>query len=357
MNDTQADLSAKRKRRVKLIKRVIIILFFVIFILPLLLCIYLLFRVRTLEKQVDELYQISHQREIVTSRIVTDESEAQTESSGQVSSDTDNRLPESTEDTQEADTAHAAKEHVPEEHDAIYNQEDFERMLAGMTIIEESKTPSISENVMNGWPKKVYLTFDDGPSYLTDDILDVLAQYDVKATFFVIGTDDPELKKMYKRIVDEGHTLGMHSYSHRYQDIYASQEAFAQDLNQLENLLYEVTGVIPKIYRFPGGSSNTVSPISMEFFIDYLKAKDVTYYDWNISSRDASEHLLSKDAIVRNSLYGIEENEETMILMHDIGDKITTLQALPEIIEALQDREIPLVAIDDETMPIQHILE
>jgi len=275
-----------------------------------------------LEDQVQELYKISEKQKFVMSM---------------------KEEPEEVKDTVQDENSHA---------DINANQTAFEQDLSKMTLLEE--TVLLDEA---SWPNKVYLTFDDGPSYLTDDILDILAQYDVKASFFVIGTDNPDLKAVYKRIVDEGHTLGMHSYSHKYQEIYASQEAFAGDLNKLENLLYEETGIIPKIYRFPGGSSNTVSPISMGFFIDYLEAKDLTYYDWNISAGDAAGKLLTKEEIVKNALYGIEENEETMILMHDIGDKATTVEALPEIIEALQKRNIPIVKIDEDTIPIQHISE
>lgn len=339
MSHTMAEDSARRKSRVKLIKRVIIILFFVIIILPMLLCIYLLNRVHTLEQQVDELYQISERKAATVA-----EASKEREKVGEQR--------ETVTDSPEADGAR-----LDTDSKVTYTHEDFEKQLSKMTLIEEPRISAISDNTVNDWPKKVYLTFDDGPSYLTDDILDVLKQYNVKATFFVIGTEDPNLREMYQRIVDEGHTLGMHSYSHRYDQIYRSEETFAQDLNKLENLLYEETGVIPKIYRFPGGSSNTVSSISMEYFIDYLKAKDITYFDWNISSRDASAHLLSKEEIIRNSLYGIEENEETMILMHDIGDKTTTLEALPEIIEALQERGIPICAVNEDTEPIQHILE
>ena len=95
--------------------------------------------------------------------------------------------------------------------------------------------------------KKVYLTFDDGPSSNTDQILDILKDYDVKATFFVVGKTDERSVKAYQRIVEEGHTLAMHSYSHRYDEIYESKEAFARDLNSLQEYLYETTGVWPRI--------------------------------------------------------------------------------------------------------------
>ncbi len=329
MGESSRIKSVNRNTRVQLIKRAIIIFLIVIIILPLILCIYLFCKVNSLEDQVEELYQISQKKKIIMSI---------------------------KEEPKETEKAQNTSQDIPQDEDlyadAKANQTIFEQDLSKMTLLEE--TVLLEET---SWPNKVYLTFDDGPSYLTDDVLDILAQYGVKASFFVIGTEDPDLKAIYKRIVDEGHTLGMHSYSHKYQDIYASQEAFAEDLNKLENLLYEETGIIPKIYRFPGGSSNTVSPISMEFFIDYLKARDIVYYDWNISARDATGNPVDKDEIVKNALYGIEENEETMILMHDIGDKTTTVEALPEIIEALQKKNIPIVKIAEDTIPIQHISE
>ena len=114
------------------------------------------------------------------------------------------------------------------------------------------------------WPTRVYLTFDDGPSLNTEKILDILKHYKVKGNFFVVGTDNPELRKMYRRIVDEGHVLCMHSYSHKYNEIYSSVEAFTDDLDKIYTLLYEETGKEPLIYRFPGGSSNSVSKLPMK---------------------------------------------------------------------------------------------
>ena len=104
--------------------------------------------------------------------------------------------------------------------------------------------------------KKVYLTFDDGPSDHTAQILDILKKHKVKATFFVVGKETEHAKKMYQRIVLEGHTLAMHSYSHNYDQIYANVGAFSKDLMKLQKYLYDLTDVKPYIYRFPGGSSN-----------------------------------------------------------------------------------------------------
>lgn len=204
--------------------------------------------------------------------------------------------------------------------------------------------------------KKVYLTFDDGPSSNTDQILDILKDYDVKATFFVVGKTDERSVKAYQRIVEEGHTLAMHSYSHRYDEIYESKEAFARDLNSLQEYLYETTGVWPRIYRFPGGSSNTVSKVDMQELIEYLTDIGITYFDWNVASGDAVSRTLPAETIVNNCLSGIEKQKESVILMHDASNKGTTIEALPRIIEAIQEQgDAELLPITDETVPVQHI--
>ena len=204
--------------------------------------------------------------------------------------------------------------------------------------------------------KKVYLTFDDGPSSNTDQILDILKDYDVKATFFVVGKTDERSVKAYQRIVEEGHTLAMHSYSHKYDEIYESKEAFARDLNSLQEYLYETTGVWPRIYRFPVGSSNTVSKVDMQELIEYLTDIGITYFDWNVASGDAVSRTLPAETIVNNCLSGIEKQKESVILMHDASNKGTTIEALPQIIEAIQEQgDAELLPITDETVPVQHI--
>lgn len=203
---------------------------------------------------------------------------------------------------------------------------------------------------------KVYLTFDDGPSSNTGRILDILAEYDVKATFFVVGKEEEEYQALYNRIVEEGHTLGMHSYSHKYSEIYQSVESYAQDLTKLQEFLYDTTGVWCRFCRFPGGSSNEVSKVDMHELIAYLDEQDITYFDWNVSSGDASNSYISTDAIVRNCLAQLSKDEESIILMHDASNKNTTVQALPILIERIQAMEnTVIVPITDESEPIQHI--
>jgi peptidoglycan/xylan/chitin deacetylase (PgdA/CDA1 family) len=217
-------------------------------------------------------------------------------------------------------------------------------------------TPDIpDESDEDEYVREVYLTFDDGPSIYTDEILDILADHDVKATFFVTGKTDEESVDAYKRIVEDGHTLGMHSYSHRYSQIYASKEAFVEDLNKLQEYLYETTGVWSRYYRFPGGSSNTASTVDMSELIDYLTEQDITYFDWNIVSGDASGQSLSADTIYNNCISRVTNFNEAVILMHDAADKHSTVEALPRIIESIQEMDDTVILpIDDDTFPIQH---
>ncbi|MBR5421100.1 MAG: polysaccharide deacetylase [Lachnospiraceae bacterium] len=205
--------------------------------------------------------------------------------------------------------------------------------------------------------KKVYLTFDDGPSMYTDDILDTLDEYGVKATFFVNGHEGYEAE--YCRIVNEGHSLGMHSYSHDYRRIYSDLDGFADDLYQIQRLLEDTTGVESLLYRFPGGSSNEVHEMDMQRCIDYLEAKGIRYFDWNVSSGDALGGQRSVSEIVNSVLTQTEavEGDTVVVLFHDAPGKRTTVEALPIIIERLQAIPgVELLPITEETSSVQHIL-
>ncbi|MCR5667024.1 MAG: polysaccharide deacetylase [Eubacterium sp.] len=202
---------------------------------------------------------------------------------------------------------------------------------------------------------KVYLTFDDGPSDNTAAILDVLAEYNVKATFFVNGKKDSESKKLYKRIVNEGHTLGMHSYSHKYSEIYNSLDDFKADFTKLRDYLEDVTGVTPVYYRFPGGSSNQVSNASMTTFISYLNDEGVTYFDWNVSSGDATSEAYTTEDIISNVMGDVPNYSTSVVLLHDSNTKTTTVDALPSLIEELQASGAEILPIDEDTDLVQHI--
>jgi len=204
--------------------------------------------------------------------------------------------------------------------------------------------------------RRVYLTFDDGPSANTDRILDILAQYGVKATFFVVCKNG--YTEQYQRIVEEGHALGMHSYSHRYSEIYASLDAYKEDLTKLHDFLYELTGEDCKIVRFPGGSSNTISKVNMQELIRYLNQENMVYFDWNVSSGDASGENKDANQIARNVLDQIDKYNNVVILFHDATGKSTTVDALSEIIEKiLESDNTVILPISKDTVKVQHLHE
>lgn len=204
--------------------------------------------------------------------------------------------------------------------------------------------------------KRAYLTFDDGPSKYTDEILDILAENNVKATFFVIGKDETYYDK-YRRIVEEGHTLALHSYSHKYDDIYSSVDNFARDIEELCNLLYDVTGVECIYYRFPGGSSNTVSSVSMSKLIDYVNAQGLVYFDWNVLNGDSISKELTAQELVDNVMEDVVKYDDAVILMHDLEDRHTTVDSLQQLIDELQEAGYEILPIDENTPLIRHTVD
>jgi len=221
--------------------------------------------------------------------------------------------------------------------------------------INVTTTESQSVSVKSKY--KVYLTFDDGPSIHTAEILDVLKKNDVKATFFVVYTPDESLWPLYKRIVDEGHTLAMHSYTHKYDDIYASQESFEEDVTKIHDFLYEQTGVDCKYYRFPGGSSNSVSSVDIQGMIGYLYEDGITYYDWNSLSEDAMDHSLTPEQLNENVMSTVSSNScDSIVLLHDLRDNPNTAAGLQDLIDTLKEDGYQICPIDDNTIPVQHVI-
>lgn len=203
--------------------------------------------------------------------------------------------------------------------------------------------------------KKVYLTFDDGPSQQTERILDILKKENVKATFFVIGHTDAFSKKMYQRMVNEGHTLGMHSYSHIYSEIYSSKKSFEKDLNKLQNYLKDVTGVTSLYYRFPGGSSYSGIPSPVQEFIQILNDKGISYMDWNVVDGSNTGTKITKDELVQNVRNDVSAFSTSIVQLHDSSDKKVTADALEDLILQLKEQGYELLPIDNETRPVRHV--
>ena len=229
--------------------------------------------------------------------------------------------------------------------------------VSDATTEEASTEAATTEEALKAPVKnghKVYLTFDDGPSKYTDQILDILKEKGVKATFFVV-VDDYTYSDELNRIVKEGHTLGMHSMSHKYEVIYKDLAAFEKDVNGIHDLLLDITGVDSKFYRFPGGSSNTVSRVSIDDCVDYLDSQGITFYDWNALNGDAEYVDYSAEELNMNVMSYVHANAgDSMVLLHDQLNHGATVEALPALIDTLISEGYEIVPIDETTEPVQH---
>ena len=197
-----------------------------------------------------------------------------------------------------------------------------------------------------------YLTFDDGPSGNTDIILQTLQEENVKATFFVVGTDNADNLARMRRIVQEGHTIGMHSYSHSYIKIYASVEAFLKDMYQVFNLIKDTTGVTPTCFRFPGGSINSYNKAVYKDIKAEMIRRGFVPYDWNVSSGDASTTKYTPEQLTGYVLNGIGSKSRIIVLMHDSSSKENTAQAVRQIIIGIREKGFIFAPLDYQTKPI-----
>ena len=311
----------ERRKRINRIKRGLISFIGIWMLLCMFLCVVLLFKVNSLEKQISQLVS-------------------------------DATVSKSAAETMSENTSDKSGVFSYDSTELIGGEKATEQVIANVSNAVESDSENFAEE---NDQLKVYLTFDDGPSDNTAAILDTLAKYNVKATFFVVGKTDDQSKEMYQRIVNEGHTLGMHSYSHKYSVVYDSLDAFETDFNQLQSYLYDITGQECRLYRFPGGSSNQVSNTDMSEFIRFLNEEGVTYFDWNVSSGDATSQAYTADELLNNVLTDVPKYKTSVVLMHDSNTKSTTVEALGPMIEALQGMGAQILPIDENTTLVQHI--
>lgn len=219
------------------------------------------------------------------------------------------------------------------------------------------KNKKAAEELEKNAKKKVYLTFDDGPSANTDDVLDVLKKYDIKATFFDVYKEDEVEKKALKRCYDEGHTIAIHTVTHDYDEVYASLDNWIKDVEGEQKYLEEVTGVKTYYYRFPGGSSNTIASkrgTEIEDCIKWLNKNGFTYYDWNIDNEDSTGVSFTPSQLADNVLDYMSDEGDYMILLHDTNAKGNTVESLPKIIETLQAKGFTFCQITDNTEYFQH---
>ena len=184
----------------------------------------------------------------------------------------------------------------------------------------------------------VCLTFDDGPStQITPQILNILEEKDINATFFVLGYSDEEKTEIIKREYELGNVVGFHGYSHNYSEIYTNIDVLMENFYKIENLILDTIGVSSKIIRFPGGTSNTVSKNYCEGIMTEAVARvteeGYIYVDWNIDSNDAGTDEYNSEQIYNNVIQGLEAGRTNVVLMHDSSTKQATVDSLSNIID------------------------
>ena len=211
---------------------------------------------------------------------------------------------------------HPFVRYLPDSYQLTYQVTDSEgrQTVARRTLVTE---PTPRPRIQYPKGKTIYLTFDDGPGPDTGRLLDILKRYDVPATFFVVDTGYPELMR---RMVNEGHSIGIHTCSHLYSQIYSSEEAYFEDLFTMQQIIQEATGVETWLLRFPGGSSNTVSRKNEGIMTKLTQAVEdcgFSYFDWNVDSGDAAD-AKTPGTVFQNVIDGVQENTYSVVLMHDI---------------------------------------
>lgn len=208
--------------------------------------------------------------------------------------------------------------------------------------------------------KNAYLTFDDGPSENTTKILDILDKYEIQATFFVVGPSYKLKNDLLKEIIQRGHEIAIHSYDHVYSKIYASEQSYIDDFYNCLDWINKNTGISPTLYRFPGGSSTTITTkTQIQSIIADLYKNGFTHVDWNVDSFD-SHYNNDTTAIINSTINCIKYNEgnniyNQIILMHDNTKKVGTIEALPTIIEHCLAKGYQFKKLDTTSKLIQHV--
>lgn len=203
---------------------------------------------------------------------------------------------------------------------------------------------------------EVYLTFDDGPSSVTESILQTLEEKETLATFFIVGYDESK-EYLLKQEYEAGHTIALHGFSHEYNEIYKSSDAAVKNFEDLRQMVQETLGIEPYFIRFPGGSSNTISRRYckgvMTKSTQIVLEKGYIYFDWNVDSNDAGGAKTAEE-IYQNVINGIKPERANVVLMHDSSGHTPTAEALPSIIDWCLKNGYEIKPIDDNTPTVRH---
>ena len=196
--------------------------------------------------------------------------------------------------------------------------------------------------------KTAYLTFDIGPTSFTPQILDILSEHEVKATFFIVGSNIEGNEETLNRIIAEGHTIGMRSFSNDMEEIYLSTEAFLTDFNQVFEAVVEVTGEAPTILRFPGSSINGYNSANHQEIISEVLRRGFIYYDWNISAGDGGNRIAAQN-VVNNIRNNNDDYHQAHIQLHE---KENTVYALDDVITMLVEQGYKFDRLTNEVRPV-----
>ena len=218
----------------------------------------------------------------------------------------------------------------------------FSNTIPILALNEETAKDSNEEKV-------VYLTFDDAPApKVTTKILDILAENNVKATFFVIGQSVKGNEDILKRMIDEGHSIGLHSYTHNANKLYVSNQTCLDEMLKAQEEIFKVTGYKSNILRFPFGCNNSRYRLKQNM-VDLLHSHDLYIYDWNVDSGDGINAKLPPEKIFKNS---ISDKQRAFVLMHASSINKNTASALPSIIKYYKDKGYTFKTIKKETKEV-----
>lgn len=257
-----------------------------------------------------------------------------------------------------------SKEETNEEIAFAENQMQLENNTVDKTLQDASQSskkippiPAYTENaklemsnIYKSDIKRVFLTFDDGPSQtVTPLILEILRQNDIKATFFVLGSRVELAPEILKQEYKEGHYIANHGYSHSYKDIYAVPENVLNEYIQTENCIREALGIqeyTSHLFRFPGGSTGGKYSNVKKEAIKLLIENEIEYVDWNALTKDA-EGNFDKEILYSNLVETAQNKNSIVVLMHDAGTKKTTVEALQDIIKYFKENEYQFASFYD----------
>ncbi|NFG39865.1 polysaccharide deacetylase [Clostridium botulinum] len=202
--------------------------------------------------------------------------------------------------------------------------------------------------------KVIYLTFDDGPaSKVTKDVLDILKEEKIHATFFLIGDQIKGQEDLVKRIYDEGHSLGLHSMTHKKNHLYSSNEHFLKEMLETQELINSIIGIKPTILRFPFGCNNNSYKICKSM-VDLLHENNLKIYDWNVDSGDGANHSAAPSTFIKNAK---SDKDRVVLLMHCGYISKNSVKALPEVIKYYKNNGYEFKAITEHTPEEYHIIK